>query len=90
MKLTLSVLFTAALALAAPTKRASKLQFFGVNESGPEFGEGNLPGTYGKDYIWPTLSTIDTFIGQGMNTFRVNTLMGESEAVVQRFHKDSN
>ena len=78
MKLSLSVLATAALALAAPTnkdKRANKLQFFGVNESGPEFGEGTLPGAYGKEYIWPTLSTIDTFMSQGMNTFRINTLM---------------
>lgn len=79
MKLTLSLLLTAALALAAPTKhkhkRAGKLKFFGVNESGPEFGEGTLPGTYGKEYTWPTLSTIDTFMAQGMNTFRINTLM---------------
>lgn len=72
---TLAAFATAALSLAAPAKRASKLQFFGVNESGPEFGEGTLPGAYGKEYIWPTLSTIDTFMSQGMNTFRINTLM---------------
>ncbi|KAK5128249.1 hypothetical protein LTR85_002916 [Meristemomyces frigidus] len=62
---------------AAPThkKRANKLQFFGVNESGPEFGTGDLPGVYGTDYTWPILSTYDTFIAQGMNTFRVNILM---------------
>lgn len=78
MKVSLSLLATAALALAAPTpnkKRAGKMQFFGVNESGPEFGEGTLPGAYGKEYIWPTPSTIDTFIANGMNTFRINTLM---------------
>ncbi|KAF2135423.1 glycoside hydrolase family 5 protein [Aplosporella prunicola CBS 121167] len=68
---------TASLALAAPVqhKRANKLQFFGVNESGPEFGETNLPGTKDTDYVWPTLSTIDTFYNKGMNTFRVNILM---------------
>ena len=69
---------TAVLALAAPTKkekRAGKLQFFGVNESGPEFGDGKFPGVYGVDYTWPTLSTIDTFIAKGMNTFRVNIFM---------------
>lgn len=68
---------TAALALAAPTKqkRAANPNFFGVNESGPEFGETNIPGTYGTDYTWLNLSTIDTFIAQGMNTFRVNILM---------------
>lgn len=72
MKLSLTLLATAALAIAAPTtskvKRANKLQFFGVNESGPEFGESVLPGAYGKEYIWPTLSTIDTFISQ-VSTF---------------------
>lgn len=44
---------TASIALAAPldrpSKRASKLQFFGVNESGPEFGTGNIPGTEGTE-----------------------------------------
>ncbi|KAJ9622681.1 hypothetical protein H2203_006331 [Taxawa tesnikishii (nom. ined.)] len=67
---------TAALALAAPAeKRGSRLRFFGVNESGAEFGEGNLPGVYNKDYTWYNLSTIDTFISKGMNMFRINFLM---------------
>lgn len=51
---------TASLALAAPVSpRAKTFKFFGVNESGPEFGNKNFPGTKGKDYVWPTLSTID-------------------------------
>lgn len=42
----------AALVGAAPkAKRVSKFQFFGVNESGAEFGNGNLPGALGTDYI---------------------------------------
>jgi endoglucanase len=40
-------------------KRASKFQFVGVNESGAEFGNKNLPGQLGKDYTWPVHSTID-------------------------------
>lgn len=44
---------------AAVTKRKSKFLFTGVNESGAEFGQGNLPGTLGKDYTWPVHSTID-------------------------------
>lgn len=52
---------------AAPTtssetsvaKRKSKFLFTGVNESGAEFGSGNLPGTLGTDYTWPVHSTID-------------------------------
>ncbi|KAI5245174.1 glycoside hydrolase [Aureobasidium subglaciale] len=54
---------------------SGKLQFVGINESGPEFGEGNIPGKLGTDYTWPDLSTISTFVGKGMNTFRVNFLM---------------
>jgi len=40
------------LAVAAPsklTKRAGKMQWVGVNESGPEFGDGIFPGLYGKE-----------------------------------------
>lgn len=42
---------------------------------GPEFGEGKYPGKLGKDYTWPTLSTYDTFISKGFNTFRINFSM---------------
>jgi len=52
----LLVVSTAVLAVAAPSdkkKRAGNFQFFGVNQSGAEFGNGNLPGTLNKDYIWP-------------------------------------
>jgi endoglucanase len=54
----------ATLALAAPsTKRATgKFLFTGANESGGEFGEGNLPGQLNKDYIWPTTDSIDVRI----------------------------
>ncbi|KAF2204236.1 glycoside hydrolase [Delitschia confertaspora ATCC 74209] len=66
-------------ALAAPTKaeraQSRKMQFFGINESGAEFGEKNFTGVYGKEFIWYDLSTVDTFISQGMNLFRVNFLM---------------
>lgn len=60
-------------AVAAPTasssndapvqKRKSKFLFTGVNESGAEFGQGNLPGTLGTDYTWPVHSTIDVSEG---------------------------
>jgi endoglucanase len=40
----------ATMAAAKPIKkRVSKLEFFGVNESGPEFGSQNIPGTLNKD-----------------------------------------
>lgn len=37
-----------------------------------EFGENNLPGILNTDYVWPALSTIDTFIAKGFNIFRIN------------------
>jgi hypothetical protein len=41
------------------TKRASKFQFVGVNQSGAEFGQNTLPGQLGKHYTWPAKSSID-------------------------------
>lgn len=40
-------------------KKRSNFWFAGVNESGGEFGSGNIPGTLGTDYIWPSTSSID-------------------------------
>ncbi|GAM87099.1 hypothetical protein ANO11243_051200 [Dothideomycetidae sp. 11243] len=53
---------------------ARKLQFWGINESGAEFGSSAWPGVYGKDYIWYNLSSYDVFLARGMNYFRVNFL----------------
>lgn len=47
------------LAIAAPLQKRRNFWYFGINESGAEFGSGNLPGTLGKDYTWPVDSTID-------------------------------
>lgn len=62
-------------AVAAPTssdapveKRKSKFLFSGVNESGAEFGSGNLPGQLNKDYTWPVHSTIDVRKGALMQS----------------------
>ena len=47
---------------ATPTtkrKRAGKFQWAGINESGAEFGNKNLPGRLDKDYTWPVHSSID-------------------------------
>ncbi|KAF2441569.1 glycoside hydrolase family 5 protein [Karstenula rhodostoma CBS 690.94] len=61
------------LALASSAlAQTRKLKWFGINESGAEFGEGTYPGTYGKHYIWYDYNTIDQFIAQGMNMFRLN------------------
>ncbi|KAH6845791.1 glycoside hydrolase family 5 protein [Chaetomium sp. MPI-CAGE-AT-0009] len=70
----------AAPASKAPTpatkeKRAGKFKFVGVNQSGAEFGKDTLPGQLGKHYTWPAKASIDTLIGQGMNTFRIPIMM---------------
>lgn len=52
----------------------TKFKFFGVSEAGAEFG-GTIPGVLGTNYIWPTTSSIDYFLGQGFNTFRIPFLM---------------
>jgi len=49
----------------------TKFKYFGVNQSGAEFGDTKIPGTLGTDYTWPSPSSIDYFVQQGMNTFRV-------------------
>ncbi|KAJ5297302.1 hypothetical protein PENANT_c005G08925 [Penicillium antarcticum] len=65
----------ASLVLAAPgkslVKRASSFLWFGSNESGAEFGNQNLPGVLGTDYMWPSTSAIQTLRSDGMNIFRV-------------------
>ncbi|KAH7103994.1 endoglucanase [Auriculariales sp. MPI-PUGE-AT-0066] len=53
----------------------TKLKYFGINQSCAEFGNTAWPGQLGKDYTWPSPSSIDYFVGQGMNTFRVAFLM---------------
>jgi endoglucanase len=56
-KMRFSKIFLAGVAATGAT--AAKFTFTGVNESGGEFGEANLPGALGKDYIWPSTSAID-------------------------------
>ncbi|CAG8140142.1 unnamed protein product [Penicillium salamii] len=57
------------------TKRASPFKWFGTSESGAEFGEGNLPGTFGTDYTFPDVDTIKILNGLGLNIFRVPFLI---------------
>jgi endoglucanase len=38
-----------------------KFLFTGVSESCGEFGSGNIPGTLGTDYTWPSTDAIDVW-----------------------------
>ncbi|KAJ6494882.1 endoglucanase [Mycena vitilis] len=49
----------------------TKFKYFGVNQSGAEFGSATWPGTWGKDFTFPAPSSIDYFVGKGFNFFRV-------------------
>jgi len=43
---------TARQELSCSTDR-TPFQYFGVNESGAEFGQTTIPGVLGTDYTWP-------------------------------------
>ncbi|KAF2642292.1 endoglucanase-like protein precursor [Massarina eburnea CBS 473.64] len=70
-----SKLMVAASLASTSFAQTRKLKWFGINESGAEFGETNFTGAYNKEYIWYDLDTIDQFIDQGVNLFRLNFLM---------------
>lgn len=50
---------------------ACALEYAGVNLSGAEFGESQLPGTYGSNYTYPSFAEIDYYRDVGMNVIRV-------------------
>jgi len=49
----------------------TKPQPFGVNLASAEFGEGNMPGEYGKHYTYPTVEELDYFKGKGLMLVRL-------------------
>ena len=53
---------------AASAKRA--VPWRGVNLNGADFGSA-LPGTFGRDYTFPTNAEVDYYVGKGMNLFRI-------------------
>ena len=78
LSLTFLVWATPFVLVVAMTSSANgQLPFQGVNLSGAEFGQQNLPGTYyligpgPYDYIYPNAEEVDYFMGRGMNTFRL-------------------
>ncbi|KAI0322574.1 putative cellulase precursor [Amylostereum chailletii] len=66
---------TAAKAAASCDGSLTKFTYFGVSESGAEFGNTAIPGVLGKDYTFPSPSSIDFFINAGFNTFRIPFLL---------------
>jgi endoglucanase len=64
-----------ALPTSTSTTPSGIFQWFGVNESGAEFGNTAIPGELGKDYTWPNTSAIEVLMKKGMNIFRIPILM---------------
>ncbi|PWW80129.1 Glycoside Hydrolase Family 5 protein [Tuber magnatum] len=60
---------------SADCSGVTKFKHFGVNQAGAEFGGGTVPGQLGTHYTWPKTTSIDYFLGIGMNTFRIPFLM---------------
>jgi endoglucanase len=48
-----------------------QVELAGVNLSSAEWGQQNLPGTYGTDYIYPNSAEVDYYAGAGMNVIRL-------------------
>jgi endoglucanase len=49
----------------------AKTKHAGVNLAGAEFGEGVLPGTHGRHYVYPSKSEVDHFLARGLRTIRL-------------------
>lgn len=55
----------------SPPPAPASASWRGVSLAGAEFGEGQLPGTYGSDYIYPSVASVDYFRAKGMNVVRL-------------------
>ena len=64
----MACLLACALGAGSP---AAALPYVGVNLSGAEFGESQLPGAYGSSYTYPTPAEIDYYRAVGMNVVRI-------------------
>jgi hypothetical protein len=52
----------------------TSVRYTGVNIAGGDFAAENLPGTYGRDYIYPDPNTIAYFAAKGISIIRVPAL----------------
>ena len=48
-------------------KRVKAFKFFGVNESGAEFGQNNIPGTLNTDYTFPSNSSLSVLCSSSIS-----------------------
>jgi len=69
------------LALAGVTYR-------GVNQAGAEFGESVVPGVLGTNYAWPNPGSIDYFVSNKVNVFRIPFLWERAQPTLGSFNND--
>lgn len=62
---------SAASPLVLPAAEATDGYLRGVNLAGAEFGEDNLPGTYGQTYIYPNAAELDYYKSKGLTLIRL-------------------
>lgn len=65
----------------SPTSSPQSMQLVGVSLASAEFAPQNDPGSYGKDYIYPTNQEIDYYAAKGMTVFRLPFLMDRMQDV---------
>lgn len=51
--------------------KAQNYQSYGVTLCGAEFGENNLPGTYGVHYVYPQTTEIEYFASKGVQVIQL-------------------
>jgi len=73
-----SLLPAVALAVCAGAAQAQYVR--GVNISGAEFGNGNIPGTFGTDYTFQSAPTFNYFSARGLNVMRIEVLWERLQA----------
>ncbi|KAF2279346.1 glycoside hydrolase [Westerdykella ornata] len=61
--------------LFAAQSGVAQILYAGVNSAGGEFGQHNLPGTFGIDYRFINETTIDIFLNEGINVVRLPFLL---------------
>jgi endoglucanase len=58
-------------ATETPELTTPGLRWRGVNLSGAEYNSTSLPGQYGHQYFYPSMTTVDYFQSKGMNLIRL-------------------
>ena len=65
------ILFGMLLTFLSFSLKSQNYQSYGVTLCGAEFGENNLPGVYGVNYVYPQTSEIDYFASKGVQVIQL-------------------